>query len=243
MLLNNKPPSVDISNSITKAEQVQAMFNRIAPTYSLLNDFISFRMHRSWKKFVAKQALANQGHSFLDLCTGPGDIAALISNASPKSKVIALDFAEEMLTIAKKNHAKSNIEFVQGDATQLSFENDSFDAVTVGYGLRNYSNLQRGLDEIYRVLKPGGRMVSLDLGKPEHPLFKPLYFLFFNKCVPLIGQIIHGKRDPYQYLPDSLTQYPSQSQLLDMLENTGFESIAYYNFAGGAAAVHVALKV
>ena len=243
MLLNNKPHSDVISDQDTKAVKVQAMFNRIAPTYSLLNDLISFRMHWRWKNFVASQAICGENTSYLDLCTGPGDIAALIKQKAPtNSRVVALDFSSEMLAIAEKKHKDSAIQFIQGDATDLPFENESFDVVTVGYGLRNYSDLQKGLDEIYRVLKPKGKMISLDLGKPEHPLFKPLYFLFFNQCVPLIGQIIHGKRDPYQYLPDSLKTYPSQSELLDKLENTGFKSMTYYNFAGGAAAIHIALK-
>ena len=240
--------SVELDSDIKeKADYVHSMFSDIAPRYDFFNDVISFGMHRAWKKFVVEQADLKLGDSALDLCTGTGDIAfKLAREVGEKGKVIGLDFVQGMLDIANKRIVKENKEknlsFVHGDAMNLPFQDEIFDAITVAYGLRNVKDIPTAIGEMARVAKPGARVISLDLGKPTIPGYKELYYFYFYKIMPTITSVFQGKKDAYNYLPNSLDEFPAQEGLIRMMKEAGLKNVKCYEFAGGAAAVHIGIK-
>ena len=207
--------SVELNSQIKeKSFYVKDMFSAIAPKYDFFNDVISFGMHRRWKNFVIKKAGLKAGDNALDICTGTGDIAfKLLEKVGNSGKVTGLDFVQEMLDVATqraKENGKDNLSFKLGDAMELPFEDNTFDAVTVGYGLRNVTDIPKAIREMVRVAKPGGRIISLDLGKPKIPVYRELYYFYFYKIMPIITSFFQGKKDAYNYLPNSLNEFPAQ---------------------------------
>jgi demethylmenaquinone methyltransferase/2-methoxy-6-polyprenyl-1,4-benzoquinol methylase len=190
-------------------------------------------------------ANAKSGERALDLCCGTGDISfALAKNGA---ETIGLDFSEKMLevAVARQRHLKSeisNLKFLQGDAQQLPFSDNSFDAVTVGYGLRNLSNLDRGLDEMIRVAKPGGRIVILDFGKPPNFLWRKIYFAHLRCSVPLIGLLFCGNSQAYAYILESLKHYPAQLAVAEKMRERKLQNIRVINLLGGAMAINYGEK-
>lgn len=229
-----------------KSSYVHDMFSLIAPRYDFFNDVISFGMHRHWKKFVAEKTLLKEGYTALDLCTGTGDIAfELLKKVGSSGKVMGVDFVQNMINLAQEraNKAnKSNISFSVGDAMDIPFEDNMFDAVTIGYGLRNVKDIPTSLKEIARVTKAGGIIVSLDLGKPTMPIYKDFYYFYFYKIMPIITSIFQGKKDAYNYLPNSLDEFPAQEGIIRIMKEIGLKEVRCYDFAGGATAIHVAVK-
>ena len=226
-----------------RARKVNDLFARIARRYDFLNDLQSFGLHRLWKRRVVKLAAVNPDAQALDLCCGTGDIAfALAKNGA---ETIGLDFSPEMLGVAAQRHLKSeisNLKFLQGDAQQLPFPENSFDAVTVGYGLRNLTSWERGLDEMMRVAKPGGRLIVLDFGKPANALWRTLYFTHLRLSVPLIGLLFCGNAQAYAYILESLKHYPAQLAVEEKMRALNLKNVQVINLLGGAMDINYGEK-
>lgn len=226
-----------------RAAKVGDLFAAIARRYDLLNDLQSFGLHRFWKRRVVSLAAVPTGGRALDLCCGTGDIAFAL--AARGAEVTGLDFSEKMLEVAQHRLQKAKLpglKFVQGDAGQLPFADNSFDAVTMGYGLRNLSSWQNGLREMIRVAKPGGRIVVLDFGKPANSLWRKLYFAHLKCSVPLIGLIFCGRADAYAYILESLKHYPAQRAVAEKMREAGLANVQIVDFVGGAMAINYGQK-
>jgi demethylmenaquinone methyltransferase/2-methoxy-6-polyprenyl-1,4-benzoquinol methylase len=232
-----------LPNTEEKSVYVEQMFNKIAQKYDLFNDIITFGMHRQWKRFVARQTGLHAEQSCLDLCCGTGDIAREVLRQYPSSKVTGLDFSEKMLNIAKsKNTIEINVQYLPGDAMNIPFQDSMFDAVTIGYGMRNVQNISQFLREILRVLKPEGVLVSLDVGKVRLPILAELNHFYFFHIVPLVGKLLMPGEKIFKYLPESSLEYPNQESLKNLMIETGFQKVEFHNFVFGASTVHVAYK-
>ena len=228
-----------------RAARVGDLFAAIARRYDLLNDLQSFGLHRLWKRRVAGLAAIKAGDRALDLCCGTGDIAFAL--AGQGAEVTGLDFSEKMLEVAqarlqKRGSGMGGLKFMQGDAEQLPFPDNSFDAVTVGYGLRNLSNWETGLCEMARVAKPGGRIISLDFGKPANAFWRAIYFAHLKCSVPLVGLLFCGRADAYAYIYESLKHYPGQQGVAEKMKGLKFTNVSVINFAGGAMAINFGRK-
>jgi len=226
-----------------KPVYIEQMFNKIAQKYDLFNDIITFGMHRQWKRFVAQQTDLNDEQSCLDLCCGTGDIAREVLRQYPSSRVTGLDFSEEMLNIAESKKTREiAVKYVSGDAMNIPFQEAEFNAVTIGYGMRNVQDINHFLREILRVLKPEGVLVSLDVGKVSIPILAELNHFYFFHIVPLIGKLLIPGEEIFQYLPESSLEYPNQNFLKNLMIETGFKNVEFHNFVFGGSTVHVAYK-
>lgn len=225
-----------------KEAYVEKMFNSIAFRYDLLNTLMSFGLDKSWRTFAVGRAEITSGGNGLDICCGTGMLTLELAKAVGQSgRVTGLDFSENMLKVAKENTAnfmyKNNITFIQGNAMELPFADNSFDCVTVGWGLRNVPDIFQVLAEMGRVVKPGGKVVSLDMAKPTAPVFKQGYWLYFDKLVPLMGRLWADKKSAYQYLHDSAKEFPAQQELAQIFAKAGLIETGYHNLLGGVVAV------
>jgi demethylmenaquinone methyltransferase/2-methoxy-6-polyprenyl-1,4-benzoquinol methylase len=232
-----------------RAAKVNDLFARIARRYDLINDLQSFGLHRSWKRRVVDLARAVPGTPALDVCCGTGDISFALARRG--ATVTGLDFSAEMLGVAKSRGqrpgekaaiAASPPKFLQGDAQQLPFGDGTFDIITVGYGLRNLSSWERGLDEMDRVARPGARLIVLDFGKPPNALWRALYFTHLRMSVPLIGLLFCGDASAYAYILESLKHYPAQLAVADKMRRLGLANVQVINLLGGAMAINYAEK-
>ena len=221
---------------------VREMFNTIAGRYDLMNYLMSFGRDTAWRKFTVRCAGIKPGGHALDICCGTGKLVIeLAKTAGSEGRVTGLDFSEEMLAVAHKNiqdfEFKNRIHLLQGNAMQLPFEDASFDCVTVGWGLRNVPDIAVTLKEMVRVVKPGGKVVSLDMGHPSAPVFKQLYWFWFDTVIPAMGKIWGGNKKAYAYLHDSAVVFPPQQELARMFSQAGLVDAAYHNLTGGTIAV------
>jgi demethylmenaquinone methyltransferase/2-methoxy-6-polyprenyl-1,4-benzoquinol methylase len=229
-----------------RAEKVHALFATIARRYDLINDLQSFGLHRRWKRRLVTLANTKPGDRVLDVCCGTGDIA--FTFAANGAEVIGLDFTEEMLAVAEnRRNADSkfslqNPKFIRGDALSLPFPNHSFDAVTVGYGLRNLASWETGLIEMFRVAKPGGRVVVLEFGKPDNAIWRMLYFGYLRLCVPVFGLLFASRADAYAYILESLRQYPAQRGVEEKMRTIGINNVSVINLLGGAMSLNYGEK-
>lgn len=229
-----------------RAAKVNELFARIARRYDLINDLQSFGLHRHWKRRVVELAAVQSGGRALDLCCGTGDISFALARRG--AEVTGLDFSAEMLVVAAQRKGKDLKSetpgpiFIQGDAQQIPFANDSFDAVTVGYGLRNLTSWERGLEEMHRVAKPGGRLVVLDFGKPPNALWRTLYFAHLTCSVPLIGLLFCGNAQAYAYILESLKKYPAQLAVAEKMRALNLKNVRVINLLGGAMAINYGEK-
>ena len=226
-----------------RAAKVNDLFARIARRYDFLNDLQSFGRHRSWKRRVVKLASVAPGNRALDLCCGTGDLAFALARRG--AETTGLDFSPQMLEVAAQRHLKSqiaNLKFLQGDAQQLPFPENSFDIVTVGYGLRNLTSWERGLDEMFRVARPGARLIVLDFGKPANALWRGLYFTHLKMSVPLMGWLFCGDASAYAYILESLKHYPAQLAVAEKMRQLKLENVRVINLLGGAMAINYAEK-
>jgi demethylmenaquinone methyltransferase / 2-methoxy-6-polyprenyl-1,4-benzoquinol methylase len=227
-----------------RGAKVSELFARIAPRYDLINDVQSLGMHRLWKRRVVRLARVREGERALDLCCGTGDLAFALAKAG--AEVVGLDFSEEMLGVArhksKVEGPKSKVEFVRGDAQQIPFPENTFDVVTIGYGLRNLADLDAGIREMLRVSKPGGRMVALDFGKPGNVLLRGIYFGYLKMCLPLFGKIFCGNAAAYAYVLESLKHYPGQQGVSAKMREAGWENVKVVNLIGGAMSIQFGEK-
>ena len=212
-------------------DAVRTMFDRIAPVYDAMNRAMTAGLDRRWRRETAR-AVVSPGDRVLDTCCGTGDLA--IACLAEGGEVTGLDFSERMLERAR---AKSDqVEWMQGDALALPFEDGSFDAATVGFGVRNLEDLDRGLAELRRVLRPGGRLAILEITQPRG-LLRPFYKLWFDGLVPLAGKLLPGG-SAYTYLPASVRRFPAAREFAQMIEASDFEQVRYRLFAGGIVALH-----
>jgi demethylmenaquinone methyltransferase / 2-methoxy-6-polyprenyl-1,4-benzoquinol methylase len=228
-----------------RGEKVGDLFATIARRYDLLNDLQSFGLHRLWKRRVVALADVKPGDRALDLCCGTGDIAFAL--AQKGADITGLDFSDKMLEVAQarlQNPAMQGrqIKFVQGDAQKLPFPDNSFDAVTMGYGLRNLASWEMGLQEMVRVAKPGGRIVILDFGKPANALWRGLYFTHLRCSVPVVGLLFAGRADAYAYIFESLKHYPAQWGVKKKMKELNLAKVEIVNFVGGAMAINFGCK-
>lgn len=231
----------------SKEEFVHGVFSSIAHRYDLLNTTLSFNRDKYWRKFAVGQTNLKPGGAALDVCCGTGMLSIeLAKKLDSNGRVVGLDFCENMLDKAVENIRKtqyqSMIELVHGNAMELPFEDNTFDCATIGFALRNVPDIARCISEMRRVVKPGGKVVSLELAKPSAPLFKQMYYLYFERLVPLLGKLGVGKDGPYQWLPNSLRVFPHQSVIRDIFSQTGLKNAAYHELTGGIVAVHVGTK-
>ena len=235
------------ANEIAHAKAVREMFSGIARRYDFLNHFLSVNTDKRWRRLVRKKledVLIRQDALVLDVACGTGDLSLeLQKNAN--AKVIGTDFCRPMLSVAYDKNGKSNeqIPYVEADGMNLSFADASFDAVTIAFGLRNFSNWQDGLRELHRVTKKGGKLVILEFSTPVVPGFKQLFNLYFTQILPRIGGAVSGSRGAYEYLPDSVSRFPDQKNLAKMMSETGFDKVEYVNLTGGIAAIHSGVKI
>jgi len=229
-----------------RAAKVNDLFAAIARRYDLLNDVQSFGLHRRWKRRVIELAAVQSGNRALDLCCGTGDLALALARCG--ADVTGVDFSPAMLEIAEARRQRdfksqiSNLKFMPGDALQIPFPDASFDIVTVGYGLRNLTSWEKGLDEMHRVAKPGARLVVLDFGKPANALWRGIYFAHLKCAVPLLGWIFCGNADAYAYILESLKQYPAQQAVAAKMRELKLVNVRVINFLGGAMAINYGEK-
>lgn len=228
-----------------RAAKVNQLFLSIARRYDRLNDLQSFGLHRRWKRRVAELAAVSPGHRALDLCCGTGDLAFALAGRG--AEVSALDASDAMLEVARERLERWNapsktvkcgrVQFIRGDAQRLEFPDGSFDAVTVGYGLRNLESWETGLREMIRVAKPGGRVVTLDFGKPANPVWRAGYFGYLRAVVPVMGQMFCGNARAYGYILESLRHYPSQDGVAAKMRELGLTGVSVVDFLGGAMSI------
>ena len=214
-------------------DAVRRMFDRIAPFYDAMNRTMTAGLDRRWRRMTA-EAVVRPGDAVLDPCCGTGDLA--IAAARAGGRVTGLDFSEPMLERARRKAPE--VEWIRGDLLELPFADASFDAATVGFGVRNVDDLQRALSELRRVLGPGGRLGILEITRPRGPL-APFYRLWFDGVVPLLGKLLPGG-SAYTYLPASVRRFPGPAELAEMIEAAGFRDVRVRLFAGGIVALHTA---
>lgn len=230
-----------------KAEYVQRQFDRIAGGYDLTNDAISLGMHRWWKERAVRELLVKSDGCYLDVCCGTGDLVIAIARRLRAGGVVTgVDFSRNMLEIAwrralrakKHDRLPASIELVEGDAQQLPFPDNAFDGAVISFGLRNLTDLLKGLKEMARVVRPGGRVVNLDLGHPTAPVFTPFFSFYFRRIVPIIGELLQRDRQAYTYLPESARAYPRPAELSELFRQAGLVDVRHVELAVGSVALH-----
>ncbi|HEX7080926.1 MAG TPA: bifunctional demethylmenaquinone methyltransferase/2-methoxy-6-polyprenyl-1,4-benzoquinol methylase UbiE [Gammaproteobacteria bacterium] len=231
-----------------KKARVRAVFDSVAPRYDLMNDVMSAGLHRWWKAFTIARTGLRPGQSALDVAAGSGDLAlGLARRVGPTGRVVVTDVNRTMLELGRDRLIDAgvgrNASFVQADAEALPFAAGRFHCVTIGFGLRNVTDKEAALAELYRVLKPGGRLLVLEFSKPRLGPLEPLYDLYSFQVLPRLGQWLAGDAASYRYLAESIRRHPDQEALQRMMERRGFERCRYHNLSAGIVALHVGFKV
>lgn len=231
----------------SKEEKVHYIFSKIAKRYDLMNSILSLWQHKIWRSATMRRMNVRPGQSAIDVCTGTGDWAlSLASVAGPNGKVVGLDFCEPMLEEgirkAEKAGLSDRVEMIHGNAMALPFEDNSFDYATIGFALRNVPDVEHVIREMQRVVKPGGLVVSLELSKPERPLFRSIYFFYFEKVLPKIGSLASKDKVSYSWLPESLRGFPDRQELATIFEQAGLVRVESKPLTFGIAAMHIGYK-
>ena len=234
-------------NKDEKVSMVAGVFHSVAAQYDVMNDLMSFGIHRLWKRFTIDASGVRPGNKVLDLAGGTGDLTAKFSQlVGREGQVVLADINSSMLNVGRdKLRDKGlvqNIEYVQANAEYLPFEENSFDIVTIAFGLRNVTDKDKALRSIYSVLKPGGRLLVLEFSKPEHQLLSKAYDFYSFNILPKMGELVAKDGESYQYLAESIRMHPDQSTLKGMMENAGFEQTSFKNLTGGVVALHKGYK-
>ena len=230
-----------------KVSLVANVFHSVAAKYDIMNDVMSLGIHRLWKRFTLDCSGVRPGQHVLDLAGGTGDIAALFSRrVGANGKVVLADINESMLNVGRDKLRDlgliSNIEFVQANAEALPFADNSFDIISIGFGLRNVTDKAAALKSMFRVLKPGGRLLVLEFSKPEQQWLSKVYDMYSFKLLPVMGQLIANDKESYQYLAESIRMHPDQETLKTMMAEAGFAEVSYHNLTGGIVALHRGFK-
>jgi demethylmenaquinone methyltransferase/2-methoxy-6-polyprenyl-1,4-benzoquinol methylase len=232
--------------SKSKEEFVHSVFESIAPKYDLMNDILSFRRHKAWRNFTMKKIQVKPGNTAIDLCCGTCDWTISLAKASGTGMMVGLDFSQNMLDYGaakiREGGLDKQITLIRGNAMQLPYEDNSFDYATIGFALRNVPDLVKVIEEMQRVVKPGGMVVSLELSKPTWQPFKGLYYFYFKHVLPLLGKLIAKSYEQYKWLPESLIHFPDYKQLADIFRTTGLTHVEAYPLTGGIAALHIGIK-
>ena len=243
--------------TLDKSAPIRQMFSRIARRYDLMNWLMTLGRDQAWRRLAARELRLPPGGLCLDLATGTGDLALAVREACPGAQVVGVDFSLAMLQVAQRKVGMKRmvgaaaqlppqpswqIDFAAGDALRLPFADEQFDGLINGFLLRNVVDLSRALAEMRRLVKPGGRVVCLELTHPQAPLFRQLFHFYFYRVVPLIGGIVAGDRRAYSYLPDSLTAFPAAEPLRQLMLAAGFREVRYRRLMLGTVAVHVATR-
>jgi demethylmenaquinone methyltransferase/2-methoxy-6-polyprenyl-1,4-benzoquinol methylase len=231
----------------TKAGLVGQVFSSVAGRYDLMNDVMSFGIHRLWKRFTIEQANVHPGQRVLDVAGGTGDLAtAFAGRVGPEGGVTVADINAAMLEVGRERLADrglaGNVEFVQANAECLPFPDNHFDCVTIAFGLRNVTRMDAALASMYRVLKPGGRLLVLEFSKPVLPGLNAVYDAYSFNILPKLGKLITNDEASYRYLVESIRKHPDQETLKGMMERAGFERVHYFNLSGGIVALHKGYK-
>jgi len=231
-----------------KQQRVRAVFDSVATRYDLMTDLMSMGVHRLWKRRTVELAGVRRGQRVLDLAAGTGDLAEKFARiVGPDGEVVMTDINEAMLNEGRARLVNAgvvgNMDYALANAEKLPFDDNSFDCVTIGFGLRNVTHKQFALNEMYRVLRPGGRALVLEF---SHPVSQPLsraYDLYSFTMLPIMGRFVAGDADSYRYLAESIRMHPDQETLLSMMEQAGFERASYVNLTGGIVAIHRGYKL
>ncbi len=231
-----------------KAQRVRQVFDSVADRYDLMNDLMSLGIHRLWKRFAIDLAGVRTGQSVLDLASGTGDLASRFAGlVGPGGRVVMSDINNAMLNRGRDRMLNEgrvgNLEYVQINAEAIPFDDHSFDCVSIAFGLRNVTDKQHALEEMYRVLKPGGRLLVLEFSKPTGRTFGKVYDLYSFKLLPAIGKLVAKDADSYRYLAESIRMHPDQETLKGMMQQAGFERCDFHNMTGGVVAAHRGFKL
>jgi demethylmenaquinone methyltransferase/2-methoxy-6-polyprenyl-1,4-benzoquinol methylase len=234
-------------NTEDKAKRVRGVFDSVASNYDLMNDLMSMGVHRLWKRFAVELAGIRSGQKILDLASGTGDLAARFSGlVGPDGLVVMSDINAAMLNEGRVRMADDghigNVEYSQINAEQIPFPDNTFDCISIGFGLRNVTDKQAALNSMYKALKPGGRLLVLEFSHPTTRPLQSIYDLYSFKLLPLMGKLVARDEDSYRYLAESIRMHPDQESLKDMFAAAGFEDCDYHNLTGGIVAVHRGFK-
>jgi demethylmenaquinone methyltransferase/2-methoxy-6-polyprenyl-1,4-benzoquinol methylase len=230
-----------------KEKLVAGVFHSVAAKYDIMNDLMSAGIHRIWKRFTIELSGVRRGHQVLDIAGGTGDLAAKFSKiVGPEGRVVLADINESMLRVGRDKLTDSgivgNIEYAQANAEALPFPDNTFDCITIAFGLRNVTDKDAALRSMLRVLKPGGRLLVLEFSKPGNELLSKAYDTYSFKLLPFMGKLIANDEDSYRYLAESIRMHPDQQTLKTMMEDAGFARCEFHNMTGGIVAVHKGIK-
>jgi len=234
-------------NTEEKQAKVAEVFHSVAAKYDIMNDLMSFGVHRLWKRFTMEFTGVRKGDQVLDIAGGTGDLTMKFSDlVGPEGKVVLADINDSMLKVGRdrlldKGYS-GNIEVVQANAESLPFADNSFNVITMAFGLRNVTNKDKALSEFNRVLKPGGRLLVLEFSKTKNPLLSKMYDVYSFSALPMMGKLITNDSESYRYLAESIRMHPDQETLKSMFQDAGFANCEYHNLTGGIVALHKGIK-
>lgn len=234
-------------NATEKVGMVADVFHSVAAKYDVMNDLMSFGIHRLWKRFTIDCSGVRRGQKVLDLAGGTGDLTAKFSQlVGSEGQVILADINDSMLKVGREKlrdkGVVGNVEYVQANAEELPFPDNTFDIITIAFGLRNVTDKDQALRSMLRVLKPGGRLLVLEFSKPQHDLLNKAYDFYSFNVLPKIGGVVANDSESYQYLSESIRMHPDQETLKGMMNEAGFEQVEYFNLTGGIVALHRGYK-
>lgn len=236
----------DLASNLPKKEQVALMFDQIAPQYDFLNRFLSAGIDISWRKKTLLKLKKDNPQFILDVATGTADLAIMASRLLSPQKITGIDISEGMLELGRKKILQGGLQeqitLHTGDSEAIPMDNDQFDAVTVSFGVRNFQNLEKGLQEILRVLRPGGKLVVLEFSRPSLPGVQQLYNLYMNIVTPGVGRIFSKSRTAYQYLNDSVQKFPEGKDFVTIMDKTGFKNTSFQRLSLGICTIYMGEK-
>ena len=229
-----------------KKIQVCRMFNNIAPCYDRICHILSFNIDRFWRKRLVKLVSERKPTNIVDIATGTGDVAISMATNIPTSQIVGIDLSEEMLKVAQQKiehfSIKPNIRLLCEDAENLSLSSNTFDVVTISFGIRNFENIVKGLSECHRILKEGGSLFIMEFSTPKHKVFNVLYRIYSKHILPLIGQVISNDDKAYKYLPESIVEFNREHEFTELLLNNGFDSCISISLSNGIAHIYIGVK-